>query len=218
MGKKKIYLLIIWIVVLAIAAFIFARFLSFIDQRTDTALKDGTEKSGQELTGEEIVKDDEEEPADDNVKQADDSSIYRNAESKNDPKLCQQITNKELIDGCIANIAANNYNIDACEEISENSERQTCRDMAYFKQAGKSSDTDICKNIKDDYLSKACLVDLIQSRNVRDCSVFSGSQKETCQNHLSYINDIERFKNAKSIKDCEAIDNEAAKAHCLDKF
>jgi len=92
-------------------------------------------------------------------------------------------TNKELHDLCIGMVAAHTVNPDLCEQIEDESSRDTC-----FLALSLLGDTSVCTRIADDYERDSC-VEII-AEGTRDSSLCDDIQldelKAECKNNTKH--------------------------------
>ena len=228
MKNKKIYFIIIWVLAVSLMVLIFIRVMMFIGDRTSETLSQRSNEqenmieekgpSDQGDNGRGSV--DLEEEIVINYDELNDSEIYNLAKEDGDPTKCQKMKSEGLVDTCIALLAKDSGNTSACSMIGNSDKRVECADMAYFSKAISDNAGSECGNISDSDLAKACVVNMIDENSYKekDCSLFPASIRDYCDEYQVYLDDIALFKSAQSRSECEKINNEAARVHCLDKF
>lgn len=142
------------------------------------------------------------------------------AEQSQDASKCLGFTDEHYAMACVSVVAQKLQDPSACSVIKNQLEMVKCVDMVKFDKGVKGAKLSDCSGITDNDLSMACVVNLIDAKGftIDDCQSLSEREKGFCQGHISFLKDVAAAKAAEKESDCQAITNDSAKSHCLDKF
>ncbi len=148
------------------------------------------------------------------------AGILKNAEEERNASICLDYEDEEYAVGCISLVAQKTRDLGACSLIKNQMEMVKCFDMTLFSKAADEGNVEFCKEMKEDEMSRSCVVNLVELGKIQkgDCGKFEKREKEYCDNYYSYLGDVAAAYSANNEGDCGNINNESAKAYCLDKF
>ena len=113
------------------------------------------------------------------IREIDETALYRDAIGKNDTKLCEQITTPDLRSTCLDTIrlksAVNMESTDLCDTITDTDKRLYCQaqvsktaDIATYKSAITGTDPTACSPIVTENLRNKCHDTIIIASVKRD--------------------------------------------------
>lgn len=224
MEKKKIFLILVGVAVVACITFFFIFFLNYVVKRMNISMQgnsDSNKKFGEEIVNSENASTTNENGLSKEEQQIKDySEKYTVAKEASDSGLCEGIGTDEMIDNCILLVLRENLNIEACANLKNKDKISSCENMVRYEKAIKENSPSECDLISIPSSVNHCVVSLINNNGYKekDCSLFSNDSSVYCEEYLEYLNQMELSKNPQSSSDCENIKDEPAKLNCLSKF
>jgi hypothetical protein len=212
MNNKKIYFILLPAVIILIALVAMLYFSGFTKPRK---LEIPSDEKSNIVNQEEQNKQPVTKP-----KTSGKNDILKMAEAENNPSKCLEYEDEEYAVGCISLVAQRTRNLNSCSLIKNQMEMVKCFDMTLFSKAAIDGNSEFCQEMKDDEMSRSCVVNLVELGKIKrdDCKNLKDREKGYCDFYYSYLGDVAAANSADEEGDCGSINNESAKAFCLDKF
>ena len=140
------------------------------------------------------------------------NKIYEQAISTGDVNKCQEMSEDGQKDLCTKLLAVDLKNKESCDNIKDGEVVKECVDRVNYEIAVNDKDLTSCSSINEEYLGDSCIINIISkeenSYNTGSCELLGGRQKDVCLSHIL-------FREATNTEDCQKIPLEGDREECL---
>ncbi|MCD4693883.1 thrombospondin type 3 repeat-containing protein [bacterium] len=159
LNKKNIFVIIIFVIFATLLSFMIFKYYN--SQKNNSVIIDNNQNKDNDI---EVSNNKSEGEVENELptkgQRLEDSDNFTLATEGNEPEKCDDIKNDGTKNQCYKRIATLNNDIDYCNKLP-NSDQVTCKFGIFKSQAKKEKNVDLCLELKEDYLIKKCINDVL---------------------------------------------------------